>query len=148
MAQGKKTDVFENTFKEPVKKSVMKQKRPLTRAAKADIKKTTSNTSTSNVGVNNRFKSYNNEEAAISEAILNSELISSSNENQNEVMTSFSSDNVSSMFDSSLNESLTLSGKRKSRPVPNIPIEILKDSPVPEVSAVNLFSFIYFSLSP
>lgn len=48
-----------------------------------------------------------------------------------------------SMFDSSFNESLTASGKRRSRPVPNIPMEILKDSPIPEVSAVSYRIFFF-----
>ena len=119
----------------PAKKAAPKQQqqKPVTRAGKPDIKKT----STVSAVVRNRFKKKD-EETAISKAILTSELISSSNENQNEAMTSFSSDSMS-MFDSSFNDSLTASGKRKSRPVPNIPIDILKDSPVTEMSAVSIY---------
>jgi len=130
IALGKKTTVPEKNV--PVKKITTKPQRPLTRAAKADIKKTSS---TGSAVIRNRFKKKD-EETAISEAILSSELISSSNENQTEVMNSFSSDSMS-MFDSSFNESLTASGKRRSRPVPNIPMEILKDSPIPEVSSAD-----------
>ena len=130
IALGKKTTVPEkNVF---VKKIATKPQRPLTRAAKADIKKTSL---TGSAVVRNRFKKKD-EETAISEAILSSELISSSNENQTEVMNSFNSDSMN-LSDSSFNESLTASGKRRSRPVPNIPMEILKDSPIPETSAVS-----------
>eukprot|EP00111_Clytia_hemisphaerica_P024634 TCONS_00072616-protein len=113
-----------------------KTTRPMTRNSsqtKIDLKKPVVG---GNAIVRNRFGKLKEDEVAIHEAVLSSDLISSSNENQNEAMTSFSSETMS-MLEGSFNDSLTASGKRKPRPVPRIPMEILKDSPVPETSAAD-----------
>lgn len=71
------------------------------------------------------------DEVTLHEAILSSDHISSSNENKTEKSDSFVSFNSEnfSMLDSSLNESLTASQK-KMRPIPKIPGDLMKDSPI------------------
>ena len=109
----------------PVAKKVTKPTtRPTTRKTSTTVKPVT--------------KKQKEEEVAIHESVLGSDLIASSNENQTvSAMSSFSNESISMLDSSLLNDSLTSSQRRKSRPVPKIPGELLKDSPVPETSQVS-----------